>query len=145
MTKYITVTIEGSQLDNDEAPIVLSCNGTYHLHNDMYYVQYDEVIEEGKESIKNRMKISQTQIEMIKKGSGASQITFDLDQDTQAIYRTPYGSLCFEVKTSDIRVKELEELIEAELEYTLYSEGALLSSHRTIIRIVPDRSVINDK
>lgn len=140
MTKYITVIIEGWQPDTEEAPVVLTCNGTYHLHSDKHYIQYEEVLEEGKDSIKNMIKFSPTQLEMTKKGSGDSQLFFDLEKDTQAIYRTPYGSLCFDIQTSDIKIKESEELIEVELTYSLYTEGASLSDHITAIKIMPDHT-----
>lgn len=138
MIKHVIVTIEGLQPGTDETPIVLTYNGTCHLHNDKYYVQYDEIPEDGG-SIKNMIKFSQTQLEMTKKGSGDSQLSFDLEKDTQAIYRTPYGSLCFDIQTSDIRLNESEEQIEVKLKYSLYTEGASLSDHITAIRIVPDR------
>lgn len=138
MTKEVSVTIEGIQLGTEEEPIISTASGTYHLHNDKHYIQYNETVEDGEGMIKSIIKISRTQIEMTKKGAITSQMTFDLCEMTEAIYQTPFGSLFFEVKTSKIQVEELPGRIEVGLEYSLSSNGELMSDNRTLIKIIPE-------
>jgi uncharacterized beta-barrel protein YwiB (DUF1934 family) len=136
MEQHMNITIEGEQLGTGEAPIVLSAKGICRLHNDQYYIQYDEVNEEQEHYI-SRIRISPTYIEMIKEGVSSSQISFDPEKETQAIYRTPYGDLCFEVKTSYIRIDDSGERIEVSLEYALFTGSEQISEHRTVIRMTP--------
>lgn len=137
MTKEILITIEGLQLGAEEDPIIDTACGSYHLHNDRHYIQYEEKPEEGEGIIKNTMKIGLTQVEMTKKGAGSAQMTFDINQTSEAIYQTPYGNLCFEVKTSKLVISETPDKIQAKLEYALYSENSHLSDHEILITIVP--------
>jgi uncharacterized beta-barrel protein YwiB (DUF1934 family) len=135
MTKDIIVNIEGRQLDSDEMVMIFKADGVYHLQRQKHYIQYDEPTETEGAVIKNMIKISPNRIEITKKGAASSQMYFDIDQNTEAIYQTPYGNLCFQVKTSGITVEETENSILVKLEYTLYSEGSHLSDHRTVIMI----------
>ncbi|MDF2485809.1 MAG: hypothetical protein K0R46_1977 [Herbinix sp.] len=137
MTKEVSITIEGIQLGSEEAPIRMIASGVYHMHKDKHYIQYDEQSEDGQGSIKNMIKIGLTRIEMTKKGAGSSEMTFDLNQTTEVIYCTPYGTLVFEAKTSQITVEEKEEEIVVRLEYSLYTNEAPISDNRTTIRILP--------
>lgn len=137
MTKEVSITIEGIQLGSEEAPIIMTASGTYHMHKDKHYIQYEEQSEEGLGSIKSMIKIGLTQIEMTKKGTGNSEMTFDLNQKTEVIYRTPYGTLFFEAMTSRIAVEEAEEEIVVRLEYSLFTNDETISDNRTTIRILP--------
>jgi len=135
MTKEVSIIIDGVQIGTEEEPIIMTASGTYHLQNDKHYIQYEEPSEDGQGTIKNRIKITPSQVEMTKKGASDSQMNFDLNHSTEIIYQTPYGNLFFEVKTNLLEVIETEKLIEVKLEYTLYSNGDLIAEHRTIIRI----------
>ncbi len=135
MTKDVIVTIEGRQLDSDEMVMILKADGSYHLQHQKHFIQYEEPSESEGAVIKNLIKISPNRIEITKKGAASSQMYFDLDQNTEAIYHTPYGDLCFQVKTSQIFFEETENSILARLEYALYTEDSHLSDHRTVIMI----------
>ena len=138
MTKEVTVKVEGTQLGEAgvwEDPILLTARGSYHELNDRHYVQYEEETEEGRKLIRNMLKISLNRIEMTKKGAAVSQMTFDVNDITQASYQTPYGSLTFEVRTSKLTVEETKEQLEVRLEYALYSNDIHISDNRTMIKI----------
>ncbi len=141
MTKEVIVNIEGRQLDSDEMVIIIKVDGVYHLQHQKHFIQYDEPAETEDAVIKNMIKISPNRIEITKKGAAASQMNFDLDQNTEAIYQTPYGDLCFQIRTSGIFLEETENSILVKLEYALYSEGSQLSEHRTIIMIQAKPSI----
>lgn len=135
MTKEVSITIAGVQLGTDEEPIIMTASGTYHLHNDKHYIQYEERSEEGLGSVKNLIKLSLTRVEMTKQGAAKSQMDFDLNHRTEIIYQTPYGSLYFEARTTRLVITEAESLIEVTLEYSLFSKEEHISDNRTIIRI----------
>ncbi len=135
MTKEVSITIEGTQTGAEEVPILITASGTYHMHNNKHYIQYEEQAEDGQGCIKNMIKIGPEQIEMTKKGAASSEMTFDRNNKTEVIYRTPFGSLFFETLTSQIAMIVEENSIEVTMEYALYSNEDHISDHRTIIRI----------
>lgn len=141
MTKDIIVNIEGRQLDSDDMVMLFKADGVYHLQHQKHYIQYDEPAETEGAVIKNMIKISPNRIEITKKGAASSQMYFDLSQDTEAIYQTPYGNLCFQIKTSEILLEETENSILAKLEYALYTGDSHLSDHRTVIMIQAKPSI----
>lgn len=132
MTKKVSIKIEGLQLGSEEEPVVTQVMGTYHLHNDRHYIQYEETTD-SEEMMKNTIKIGLTKVELTKKGKDFSQMIFDLKEMTEAVYHTIYGNLCFEVETTEISVEETQDSIEAELRYSLFTNGAPMSEN--IIKI----------
>ncbi len=137
MTKEVFVLIEGCQSDAPEEPVVTRAQGTYHLHKEMHYISYEELPAEGEGLIKSRIKIAPTLVVITRTGAASADMSFELGRNTEAVYRTPYGELRFEVNTSRIVIKELPELLEIHLEYALYSDGVCASRNQTMIRIAP--------
>ena len=135
MTREVSITIEGIQIGAEDSPILITAFGTYHLHNDRHYIQYEEQAEEGSGCIKNMIKIGTKQVEMTRKGAASSEMSFHLERKTEIIYRTPYGSLFFEAQTSQITVLEEENSLVITLTYSLYSKDEHISDNQTIIRV----------
>lgn len=135
MKKEVSITIEGLQLGTEEEPVVTTTVGTYHLYNDKHYIQYEEPTENGVGTTKTTLKIGLTKVELSKKGSASSVMTFDLNEMTQAIYQTQFGNLFFEVKTSEITVQESEEFIDVDLKYVLFTNEVYLSDNQIKLRI----------
>ncbi len=136
MTKEVSITIEGLQLGSEEEPVITTVSGTYHLHTDRHYIQYDEALEEGGDITKNTIKIALSKIELTKKGTNFSEMIFDLNHTTEAIYHTAFGSLSFDVKTTNIVVEEVPDKIQVKLSYTLSSNDSLVSGNQITISIV---------
>jgi uncharacterized beta-barrel protein YwiB (DUF1934 family) len=135
MRREVTLTIEGWQLDSEDSLVRFTTDGIYHLQLGKHYIQYEEVSEEVGGITKNMIKIAQDHVEITKKGAASSQMCFDLKQNTEAIYQTPYGNLSFEVRTSSILYEETEADLWVRMDYALYSENSHLSDHRTEIKI----------
>jgi uncharacterized beta-barrel protein YwiB (DUF1934 family) len=140
MTKEVSITIEGVQIGAEEAPILMTASGTYHMQNGKHYIQYEEQPEEGQGCIKNMIKISAVEVAMTKKGTANSEMNFVLNHNSQITYQTPYGNLFFEAQTSLIKVVEKDTSLEVTMEYSLFSNEDHISDHRTIIRIHPTLS-----
>ncbi len=140
MTKEVSIIIEGTQIGIEEEPILITAAGTYHMHNDKHYIQYEELSEDGLGHSKNLIKIGATKIEMTKKGASNSEMSFDLKHITPVIYQTPYGSLCFQAQTAQFTVEETNHTLKVTMEYSLYSNEEHISDNRTIIRIQSSQS-----
>ncbi len=140
MTKEVSIIIEGTQIGVEEEPILITASGTYHMHNDKHYIQYEELSEDGLGRSKNMIKIGAEKIEMTKRGASSSEMSFDLMHTTPVTYQTPYGSLCFQAQTSQFIVEETNHTLEVTMEYSLYSKEEHISDNRTIIRIRSSQS-----
>jgi uncharacterized beta-barrel protein YwiB (DUF1934 family) len=137
MTKEVSIIIEGLQLGSEEEPVVTAVSGIYHLHNDRHYIQYDEKSEEGEGITKNTIKIALTKIELSKKGANSTQMIFDLNEETFAIYQTPFGSMSFDVKTTEITMDEAPDKIQVKLTYSLSANASHISNNQIMILITP--------
>jgi uncharacterized beta-barrel protein YwiB (DUF1934 family) len=140
MTKEITVIIEGLQLGEEAEAIKTTASGVYQYRNGKHFIHYDEKIENGKEITKNTIKISQSQIDIMKRGSSNSHMVFNLGEPTRSVYETPYGSLVFIIHTTIINVEEYPNEIRVKLQYTLSSENSHLSDNHITIKIRPSEN-----
>ncbi len=137
MTREVTVRIEGRQMGESgtwDEPIIVTARGSYLELNNKHYIQYEEKTEE-QELVSNMLKITLNRIDMTKKGATKSQMAFDINDVTEVIYQTPYGSLGFEVRTSKLTIEDTPDLINVDLEYALYSKDNHISDNRTAIMI----------
>lgn len=139
MTKEVSVIIEGLQLGSEEEPVITVASGIYHFHNDRHYIQYDEKSEDGEGITKNTIKIALTKIELSKKGANSTQMIFDLEEETLAVYHTPFGSMSFDVKTTEITLSEAPDKIQVKLLYSLSANAAHLSSNQIKILITSNK------
>jgi uncharacterized beta-barrel protein YwiB (DUF1934 family) len=139
MTKEVSVIIEGLQLGSEDEPVITAASGIYHFHNDRHYIQYDEKSEDGEGITKNTIKIALAKIELSKKGANSTQMIFDLKEETLAIYHTLFGSMSFDVKTTEITLSEAPDKIQVKLSYTLSANGEYLSNNQIKILVTSNR------
>lgn len=137
MTKEVSVIIEGYQVDSNEEPVITRAPGTYHLHKGKHYISYEELSEDGEGVIKSRIGLDPVRVEMTRSGAASARMSFEESCNTEAVYQTPYGELRFEIRTSRIMIEEVQNRLEASLEYSLFSNGNCVSMHRTVIKVVP--------
>ncbi|MBH1942069.1 DUF1934 domain-containing protein [Mobilitalea sibirica] len=131
MTKEVFITIKGSQLGaEDNNLIVTKTKGVYLHRNKKHYLQYEETEEGGKGKIKNIIKFTSGQLDMIKNGSSKTHMIFDLKEDTTSLYHTSYGSLHLQIHTTTLKIKEEENEIRILLLYTLSSNQVPLSDNQ---------------
>lgn len=135
MTKEVLITISGVQKGSKDEPVVITASGTYHFANERHYVQYEEKVEDADLILKNIIKISPEKIILMKKGAQSSQMIFDLHQEDQAVYQTPYGSFSFTTDTKSIVLRETADRIEVRMEYSLSSDSSKVSDNEILIII----------
>ncbi|MHB8129386.1 MAG: YwiB family protein [Mobilitalea sp.] len=139
MTKEVSIKIEGLQLESEEEIITTMTTGTYHLHENRHYIQYDEALLEEEAITKNMIKITPKRIELAKKGANSSQMIFDLNESTEAIYQTPYGNLVLEIMTTKIILSEEPDKLLVEMEYSLSTNDSHLSDNRITMSITSQK------
>lgn len=127
MKKNVVITVRGLQpeVDADE-PIEVISAGTYMRKDNTHYLSYEEADDSGNIT-KNRIKITDASIEMVKKGAVATQMMFLLGEKQYACYTTPFGDLTLGITTKTISVTDEEETLLAKLCYGLEINGEHVS------------------
>ena len=59
----------------------------------MSFVKYDEIVEDGGETIRNLLKFSDTKLTVIRHGAVESSMSFEKGKKLRSLYRTPFGDL----------------------------------------------------
>ena len=142
MTKEVIISIEGTQIGSEEDPIVVTASGIYHFTNGKHFVQYDEKLEGSDKSSKNTIKISPSNVVLTKKTVVQSHMEFELNELTRTYYQTAYGEMIFDIITKSISLEEKPYKIEARLEYTLTTQGSVVSDNIITVIITPSRLYI---
>lgn len=120
MTKDVLVAIAGLQFEvQDNETVEIITPGEYYCRGDKHYVLYEEVLEEDNSITKNTIKISDQQIDILRKGAVSVHMTFEENKNNITYYNTPFGQLLIGLNTYKIQKKVTEELIEIIINYGL--------------------------
>lgn len=135
MKKNVVITVRGLQpeVDADE-PIEVISAGTYMRKENTHYLSYEEADENGKIT-NNRIKITDTAIEMVKKGTVTTQMMFLLGEKQYACYATPFGDLALGITTKKISVADNGNGLVANLLYGLEINGEHVSDCRLDVEV----------
>lgn len=119
MTKEVIITICGLQNgpETDGEPIEMIVAGEYFYKNNKHYILYDEVMEGEERITKNRIKISNGQMELNKNGVVNVNMVFEENVKNITQYYTPYGSLTMGIDGKKVEIKESEHEIDISVEY----------------------------
>ncbi|MBQ2901084.1 MAG: DUF1934 domain-containing protein [Agathobacter sp.] len=121
MTKEVIVTICGLQNgpETDGEPIEMIVSGEYFYKNKKHYILYDEVMEGESQVTKNRIKISDGQMELTKSGVVNVHMVFEEKVKNITHYYTPYGSLMMGIDGKKVEIKESEHEMDIVVEYAM--------------------------
>lgn len=141
MTKEVLISISGLQLeiDEDEAVEVISV-GEYYKKNEKHYLRYEDMAMdcEGIDNInKNTIKISDSQVDIIKKGASNTHMIFEKNKKNVTYYSTPFGELLIGIYTTKLDIIEAEEEILVKLEYALDVNSNHVSDCDITIKVTP--------
>ena len=117
MTKDVLLSISGLHYETVDAvgadenePIRVITPATYYYKNNKHYVIYDEVVEGMPGMIKNKVRIANDKLEIMKSGLSNTHMIFEKDKINITQYETPYGDLLVGTHTKDMQVDVTEEL-----------------------------------
>lgn len=68
---------------------------------------------------KNTIKIHQSGLDIIKRGSSSVHMTFEKDKKNMSCYATPIGELMIGINTKDIQIHEEEDSLKVRVAYSL--------------------------
>lgn len=121
MTRDVLITISGFQLgegdeEGDQVEVITA--GDYFLKNGSHYILYDE-ISENQDVIKNTIKVQPWGLDIFKRGSLSSHMTFEKDKKNVSRYVTPFGEIMVGINTNEIQINEGEDCLRVRVAYSL--------------------------
>ena len=139
MKKDVLIKIKGVQQD-DTGEINSSetvAHGEYYFRNGSHYILYEETDEDSGGKVKSSLKLKGNTLELVKKGTVDSRMTFESGKSHTADYATPFGMLRMETVTSRILFSEREERFQIKAEYELWANGTFVSKCKLTIDLEP--------
>lgn len=142
MTKDVLVSISGLQFDmtqNDPSEVEVISVGQYYFKNKKHFVQYDEILVESssiEDSItKSTVKISDKQVDVLKRGSSNVHMVFEIGKKNMTYYNTPFGTMLMGIYTNQIKTEELDDKIVTKIDYTLEVNYVHVSDCKIVITV----------
>lgn len=129
MTKEVLIAIRGLQFeaDADEDKIETITAGNYYKKNGNHYVIYEEIMEGFKEPTKNTIKFNDKELNITRHGLVNMHMVFEEKKKNITNYTTPYGSIQIGIEADSINLKETEENIHVDVDYSLEVNYELLA------------------
>ena len=137
MTKEVIVTIRGLQNgpETDGEPIEMVVVGEYFYKNNKHYILYEEVMEGESQVTKNRIKISNGQMELTKSGVVNVHMIFEENVKNVTNYYTPYGNLTMGIDGKKVEIKESEHEMDISVEYGLEMNQEFVADSQISINV----------
>lgn len=138
MTEDILISVKGLHAleEADEEEVEVFSAGKYYFKNGKHYVLYDEMVEDTKTMVKNRITLKDGRLEVKKSGPVNALLIFEEEKKNNSWYNTPFGQLLAGVDVQSMRVKEQEDLIEIQVDYELEINYERVADCRIQIRIM---------
>lgn len=126
MTKDIILSITGLQYqvgadenDIETTPVEVVTPATYYEKNGKHYVLFEEAEEGTKDVTRSTIKINREVVEVMKKGTANVHMIFERNKKNLTYYSTPFGNLLVGITAQKVNVKESEDNIDVEVDYSL--------------------------
>lgn len=121
MTEEVLVSVCGvhsaEETGQDEIEVISA--GKYYFRNNKHYIMYEESVEDTSEMVQSCIKLQDGKMEVKKKGPLRSEMLFERGKKNASLYHTPFGTMTAAVDVSSFEFRESEDLIEAQVEYSL--------------------------
>ena len=120
MTKDVLVTINGIHtMDEEDNDVEMVVRGDYYQKNGKHYILYEEVLEGMEETVKNVIKISDSSMDIIKKGAANSHMLFEKNKKNLSCYSTHMGDMIVGIQANRFRVEEGKDSLKVHVDYSL--------------------------
>ena len=138
MTEDILISVKGlhTMESEQEDEIEVFSAGKYYLKNGKHYIFYEELVEDTKEVIKNRITLADGHMEVQKSGPMTAKMVFERDKKNESWYNTPFGNLLAGIEVTSMKVKEQEDLLEIGVDYELEVNYERLADCRIQIKVM---------
>ena len=138
MVKDVLVSISGVQMaDGEDSDVEMITAGNYYQKDGKHYILFDEAVEGMNGKIRNTIKITADQLEIIKHGLTNVHMVFQAGKKTQTNYVTPFGEMAVGLNTEKVEVEEEENNIRVRVVYSLDINYSLMTVCRIAVDIRP--------
>lgn len=136
MKKDVLVSISGLQydIDQEEAVEIISV-GEYYNRNGKHYITYEEILEEVEGVSACTIKISEKQIDIIKRGPNNVHMIFEENFKNTTFYQTPFGDIEVGIFTTKIHQMVQEDQFLFDIEYDLDINCSFVSKCHIQIKV----------
>ena len=137
MTKDVIITICGLQNgpETDGEPIEMAVVGEYFYKNNKHYIMYEEVTEGESQPTKNRIQVSESQMELFKSGPVSVHMIFVENEKNVSSYYTPYGTLMMGIDAKKVSIQESEHEMDIVAEYAMEMNGEFVADCKISINV----------
>lgn len=121
MTKDVLIAIKGLQFEEaeDAEEIEVIQRGQYFQRNGSHYLVYEEPVEGSSDTILNRIKFKEDEVQVIKKGAVNTMLSFHKNEKNMTNYATPFGNLIMGIHTHQIDLDMQEDKMLVHVDYAL--------------------------
>lgn len=105
--------------DGRQEPIEIVVPGQYYFRNGSHYLRYEEIMDETAEPTVNYVKLSDSGMEVRKKGLVNVHMVFERGKKNTAFYTTPFGTVQMGIAATGLEVEESEENLGVRVNYSL--------------------------
>lgn len=136
MDRQVQLVLTGRQRDPEGGETVteLSVDAECYERNGSLYILYQERSEDGALT-KNMIKCKSHILELTKKGSVNTCMTFEPGREHMTDYATPYGLLRLGILTDSVDARLEGDDMEITADYTLTESGRMISQCNISIKI----------
>lgn len=136
MNQNVKVLIKGlHKSEDDSADLGTESIGKYYLKNEKHYILYEEKIPETEVAIKNTIKVSKDTVEVIKKGYNDMHLIFSEGETNHTYLATIAGKIFVGVNTEKLIIKEENDSLDVDIEYSLIMNEEKVSDCKVQIKI----------
>ena len=138
MTEDILISVKGlhTMESEQEDEIEVFSAGKYYQKNGKHYIFYEELVEDTKEVIKNRITFADGCMEVQKTGPMTAKMKFEQNKKNESWYNTPFGNLLAGIEVTSMQVKEQEDLLEIDVDYELEVNYERLADCRIAVKVM---------
>lgn len=121
MTKDVLIAIKGLQFEEaeDAEEIEVIQRGQYFQRNGSHYLVYEEPVEGSSDTILNRIKFKEDEVQVTKKGAVNTMLSFRKNEKNMTNYATPFGNLVMGIHTYQIDLNMQEDKMLVHVDYAL--------------------------
>ena len=125
MKKIVTLSIEGRQTYEDQAPeiIELVTDGTMEFRNGGWDISYEESELTGLAGVTTTFRVEPDKVTLTRKGALNSQMIFQKGVVHESLYQMPFGALMLSVKATSVFFDILPEGGVIDLSYNIEIEN----------------------
>ena len=122
MEKDVLIRVSGLQMMDNEGrpePVEIVVPGEYYFKNGSHYLRYSEILDESGTPTTSFVKMSESSMEVRKKGLVNVHMVFQEGKRNMAFYTTPMGTMQLGISATGLGFVRDDSTMEMHVDYSL--------------------------